>query len=68
MQFDVPQCVYCRHFVPKRFTCPAFPDQAIPIEIVTGKHDHHEPFPGDHGIQFEPKPETSKPATDEATP
>jgi hypothetical protein len=35
-------------------TCQAFPD-GIPTKILTGEHDHHTPYPGDHGIQYKPK-------------
>jgi hypothetical protein len=39
--------------------CTAFPEE-IPREIAGNKHDHRKPFPGDHGIRFEPlKPEPS---------
>lgn len=32
--------------------CAAFPD-GIPEQISYGENLHLEPFPGDHGIQFE---------------
>jgi hypothetical protein len=34
--------------------CDAFPG-GIPNEILLSKADHRKPFPGDNGIQFEPK-------------
>lgn len=62
LEFDpivVPQCCRCRHFDtsdpsgPAR--CKAFPDgDGIPAEIFLNKVDHHDPFPGDHGVRFEP--------------
>jgi hypothetical protein len=33
-------------------TCDAY-EERIPVEIITGEHDHTEPFPGDNGIRFE---------------
>ena len=59
------QCLHCKHFK-EDCTCAAFPvesiddeglPRAIPKEITSGKHDHRNPFPGDHGIQFESKEE-----------
>lgn len=48
-----PQCLRCRHYVRGTRTCPAFPDR-IPGPIMANEHDHREPYPGDHGIRFEP--------------
>lgn len=34
--------------------CAAFPD-GIPDEILREEVDHRNPYPGDSGIQYEPK-------------
>lgn len=58
MTLAVVQCATCKHFDSSRYIgnfCTAFPDgDGIPLAIITGEFDHKEPFPGDHGIQFEP--------------
>ena len=48
----VAACDTCRHRCEGTLGCPAF--DVIPVEIITGKHDHTTPYPGDRGIQFAP--------------
>ena len=45
------KCTRCQHY-DRIGECEAYPD-GIPVEIITGEHDHTEPFPGDNGIRFE---------------
>jgi len=49
-------CTFCIHHFTggKKHTCKAFPE-GIPRKIWEGENDHKNPFPGDHGIRFEPK-------------
>lgn len=49
------QCITCRHYR-LAGACDAFPD-GIPVVILKGERDHREPYPGDHGIQYEPLPD-----------
>ena len=52
----IPMCVYCRYFdaaARGANICAAFP-HGIPDSIFWGEQDHFAPYPGDHGIQFEP--------------
>jgi hypothetical protein len=53
------QCADCRHFwahVRDRTLCDAFPDgDGIPAAIIKADHDHRFPYPGDHGVRFEPE-------------
>lgn len=51
------QCARCRHFrrdLPGA-TCAAFPE-GIPRVILLNEHDHRAPYPGDHGVRWEPGP------------
>jgi hypothetical protein len=43
------QCNTCILRIGGTATCAAFPEK-IPIEILTGRHDHSKPFPGDGGV------------------
>ena len=48
-------CYDCIHFTgAPAGKCSAFPVE-IPEKIWSGKLQHREPFPGDHGFRFEPK-------------
>jgi hypothetical protein len=50
-----PICRECRHRIGHDYlACSAFPDR-IPREIWNGERDHTTPYPGDHGVRFEPK-------------
>lgn len=62
-----PDCYDCKHLHPRRNwepgsprTCDAFP-QGIPREIWFDGVEHREPYPDDHGIQFEPIATEGKP-------
>ncbi len=50
-----PRCVHWRNDA----TCAAF-RLGIPLAIPQNQHDHREPYPGDHGIQFEPRDDESE--------
>lgn len=45
------QCLFCKNYT-GLMQCKAYPE-GIPVEIVTGIHDHTKPFKGDGGIMFE---------------
>lgn len=63
-----PKCMSCKHFrgITDDYTmiCDAFPEPvereedwtllAIPESILNERFDHTKPYPGDHGIRFEP--------------
>lgn len=55
------QCWSCTRFHAHRFEgnfCDAYPALGgVPPEILTGRVSHDEPYPGDHGLTRDPKPE-----------
>jgi hypothetical protein len=54
--FGYSPCLHCKRFIRDVMAedhCPAFPDK-IPDEIFMGRNLHKEPYPGDHGILFQP--------------
>jgi hypothetical protein len=59
----MPICIECRHLNPDNrgpMRCAAFPKE-IPEAILLAQADHHKPYPGDHGIRFEPIAPATKP-------
>ena len=54
--YDAPVCLFCRHYTQDEelgpAACAAFP-KGIPDAIFLGGNPHKEPYPGDHGIQYE---------------
>lgn len=51
-------CPFCIHLHQENRdlpTCDAFPG-GIPSVIVFGEMHHTEPYPGDNGIRFDPRP------------
>lgn len=65
------ECAFCIHLrLPVEGTnptCDAFPD-GIPDDIIYGRHDHREPYPGDNGILFELNPKYGWKAVLEESP
>lgn len=50
-------CFVCKHFHDDEHTCDAFPE-GIPTVFLYLDEVHNQPYPGDHGIQFEPLEES----------
>jgi hypothetical protein len=50
------QCSRCVHYLGP-FRCDAFLERDIPQEILSGEFDHENPYPGDHGVRYEPLPD-----------
>lgn len=51
----IPACFACAHFrgaIKGKVVCTAFPE-GIPPELTREGVIHNQPYPGDHGIQFE---------------
>jgi len=53
-EVTAPQCHSCKHYYKGTLTCAAYPYQ-IPIDILTNRVDHKNPFPADRDIQWEAK-------------
>lgn len=66
----IAPCAYCKHrdFETFGHGCAAFPDRVIPAEILRGSNPHRDPFPGDHGIRFEPRDEEAQREYEELFP
>ncbi|MCX7998614.1 MAG: hypothetical protein N3A69_06635 [Leptospiraceae bacterium] len=60
--FIIPRCFRCKNYI-KFKTCKAFPN-GIPDEVFFNEVYHTKPYPGDNGIQFEPKEKETEPKTD----
>jgi len=49
-----PTCTLCQNLTDAaNRQCVAFPGR-IPFSIWVGQNEHRHPYPGDHGIRFEP--------------
>lgn len=49
------QCIECARYR-GLLKCEAFGEEQIPQPILDGRHDHRQPFKGDHGLRFVPQP------------
>lgn len=52
---DLCDCFRCKHKIGYNwpYACAAFPD-GVPEKLRQPRAKHRTPYPGDHGIQFEP--------------
>lgn len=46
-------CRFCNHYQGEQ-RCQAFP-AGIPVILWSGENLHREPYPGDKGVQYQPK-------------
>jgi hypothetical protein len=49
-------CTFCKYRHYRKPTCDAYPG-GIPQRFLSGQSHHLEPAEGDHGIQFEERPD-----------
>lgn len=52
--FVKSECHLCKHKFIGKPGCTAFPVR-LPGPLASGKVLHHDPYPGDRGIRFEPR-------------
>lgn len=48
-----PICIACTRMRADGSSCDAFP-HGVPNAILSYRHDHREPYRGDHGLTFDP--------------
>lgn len=56
---DCFKCIHLKGVESNGWCCAAF--NQIPVDILARKVDHHQPYAGDHGIQFQAAPAPSMP-------
>ena len=60
-------CFACRHLrlsPAGGLACAAFP-RAIPADLLEGRAQHRQPYPGDNGVRFQPDPDAPADALEE---